>query len=173
MGFIKNFKTLLTDNFDGINGISEVSRRHRKSVLFTSICLIVLDQSVELTLGKASLGGLGIGISPEQVIPIYKVLLLVLTYFCITFWVSISIETGLDIDRVKKNLIKNDKDTIYIDCDSENNVKDSSDIHVAAEEVVSKWEFRKILWEIVMPTTLAFVALIKHLFLYFVGQICG
>jgi len=138
-------------------GINDISRKHRAAILFISLCIFFVEPNVKLTLGKASLAGLGMSIEPVQVIPVGLVLLFALIYRLIAFWVIILTDIGTDINRAKSSARNNIDPPIPEKPDDQ--IEDQ--INETAYNSVFKWRYRRSLWEIILPTIIGLSAILS------------
>lgn len=146
-----------------ISGIGEVARKHRAAILFISACLIFFDPNVTLTLGRASVAGLGMSIDPVQVISIGLVLFAALVYRLIAFWIFILTESGVDFDKAKRRA----KNEIDPDIPDESYGDLQHVINRVASDSVYNWKFIQIIWETLLPTAIALFAIFYFCNAYF------
>jgi len=123
--------------------------------------MLLVDPSVKVTFGKASLAGLGISVDPPQTIYIGAFLLVLLVYRLIAFWASVLLESGTDSSRAtRKALLEFDPSyeaEEHRPHDMEQLIKSESG------EIIYKWSVRQILWEFLLPNLLAMFALVIYL----------
>ncbi|WP_444901337.1 hypothetical protein ACJJIG_17350 [Microbulbifer sp. SSSA007] len=145
-----------------IGKLGDVSLKHRSSVLLLSVLMFLVDPTMQVTLGKASVAGLGISVDPPQTIHIGIFLLILLLYRLVAFWVSVLLESGTDESRAtRKALLDFDpaweaEKYRHRPGDMEQLIKNESGA------IVYKWSVRQILWEFVLPNVLALTALVKY-----------
>jgi len=159
LNFLSSFKAWCLDHLNGIDGIGENSRRARKALIFVSVCVMFVDQNVKLTLGKASLGGLGVEISPQQIIPVYDLLIVFLVYLFISFLASVLTENGTDFEKAERTSWKKVDPGFFENIEEPRSQNELA--KVMANDAVTKWEWRKIIWEIFFPILFALSALTK------------
>lgn len=142
--------------------ISEVAAKHRAAVLIWSVIATLVDHNTKVTLGSASLAGLGITVEPPQTLPVGLLVALMLVYRIIALWFTALSDTGTDSKKAS-----------YIACHKHD--PDSltpggpaySPSEVAAEEtenIMYSWSLRRVIWELIFPTFVGFGALIWNLF---------
>jgi len=149
-----------------IEGLGEVSLKHRSNILMLSVLMLFIDPDVKLILGKASLAGLGITIEPTQTIPIGLFLFILLIYRLSAFWASVLLESGI-------NEIKADGKARYeIDPAYHAEERKASDMDQAVRmesyDITYKWKVRQILWEFILPNLLALIGLAKYIYSFYI-----
>jgi len=147
---------------DSIGGISDVSRKHRAAILFISACVFFIESNVKITIGKASLAGLGVSIEPVQVVPIGPILIVLLAYRTIAFWIIILTEHGVNFQKAKKRA----QNSLDPDTDAPRDTV-QTEISVIASLSVYRWRLVQVLWEVLLPTALALTAIIMFYHAYF------
>jgi len=145
--------------------LSRTSKRNKNMMVFLGILLIVLDANVKITFGSVSFAGLGIGIDPPQVIPIGVALSLLLLYKLIAFWVSVFLEVGTSIDKQMHIATMEYDPSIYHEDREPHDMSEL--IKSEAYKVTTKWTFLKVIWEVIIPNTIAIFALCYFLARFF------
>lgn len=145
---------------------SEKSIGIGKTVMFFSVLMLVINPSVKVTFGQASLAGLGISVTPPVTIPVGALLLLLLTYRLVSFWVNLIIDNGTDIKKARGRVYES------FTHDHERKPQDMNEVmDQEADYITFKWRFRKIVWVVFVPCFLSLAAYAKYFVLYFgVGQ---
>jgi len=145
-----------------IGPVSEIARKHRRAVMLVSICMLSLEPTTSITLGNVSMSGLGVTVQPPQTIPLSFVLFIALAYFLLAFWVGVLTESGTDRARAERHAWY-EHDPAF-DADNPHNDDLEQVIKRGAGAIVYKWNFRRIVWEVFLPTILAVVALVRFVY---------
>lgn len=146
-----------------IGPLSDVSLKHRNSVLFISILMMLISPDVTITFGSASIAGLGIKIEPPQTIHIGSVLFLLLLYRLIAFWATTLISHGTNEKIAYKKAAIN-IDASYLAPQQQATITDV--INEESDSIKYKWETHRIIWEFIVPNALALAALAKYFYYY-------
>lgn len=151
------FKNLLHKLNLRIGKFSETSLKHRSAIFLFSVVMIFVDPLVSITFGSASLGGVGISVSPPQKISIGLLLLALLVYRLIAFWASVLLENGTDLSLARRRAAL-EFDPAW---EAEQHESESMEQLISHEsrEDVYKWTLRQLVWQFVVPNILALVAL--------------
>jgi hypothetical protein len=142
-----------------IGQLSESSLKHRGAILFLSVAIIFIDPDVSLTLGSASLAGLGISVEPPQSIPVAPFLFSLLIYRLTAFWASIVLDNRTDTKKTHERISLHYEDD-YEDCE----INTTGDmISHETDASTYHWGVRKILWDILPPNILALYCTFKFM----------
>lgn len=144
--------------FRNIGVLDDASLKHCSAILFISAIMLFTDPGVSLTLGSASLAGLGISVEPPQSIPVGLLLLALLMYRLVALWAYIILGSGTDENKVRyKTQISygTSHDNIF-----EPNTIDEL-ISQDTQNTIYKWSIRKVLWELLPPNLAALASIIK------------
>lgn len=158
------WQSLVHRIYINIGELSESALKHRSSILMISVIMLVIEPHATLTLGKASLAGLGISVEPPQSVPVGLFLYVLLMYRLIAFWAAVLLDSGTD-DKVAREKAIHECDPGYYD-DEENPHDMRELIRRKSSEIVYKWKLRKMLWEIFIPNILGATSLIYYSYIY-------
>lgn len=149
--------------YKNVGELDQASSKHRTIILFISAIMLFTDPSVSVTLGSASLAGLGISVEPPQSIPVGVLLLALLTYRLVALWASIILDSGTD--KLKAQYKARIRHGSPEDYNPEPNTIDEL-ITEIAENTVYTWQIRKILWELAPPNIAALTCIVKYSLYY-------
>lgn len=146
--------------------INEEARKHRSAILVISVIMLVVDPHVTLTLGTASLAGLGISVKPPQSIPVGLFLYAVLSYRVIAFWAATIIGAGVNDDIARDKAIDSCDPGHYAE---ERNPHDIGHlINMETNHITYRWKVRRIYWDIFVPNLMAAFSLVFYSYRYIV-----
>lgn len=163
---INLFKHLLHKLHLRIGIFSDVSLKHRSAILLLSVVMIFVDPRVSVTFGSASLGGLGISVSPAQEISIGLLILALLAYRLIAFWASVLFENGTDLSLAERRALLEFDPSWEVEEHEPGNMEQL--IREETRGEVYKWTMRKLIWEFIVPNLIALIALTVFAVKYFV-----
>lgn len=147
--------------------LEEAALKHRSAVILLSVMLLFIEPDVKLAFGSAALAGFGVSVNPPQTISISLVLIFLLIYRFLAFWVTILLASGTDKNiATGKALYQYDPayDMSATPMSSmEEVIKDET------ETILYKWKFWKFVWEVLLPTTVALVAILVYTITYFLN----
>lgn len=140
-----------------IGKLSEASLKHRSTILLLSILISLIDPSVTISFGSASLAGLGISVNPPQELSVGALLLALLIYRLIAFWVSVLLESGTDSKRVTRKALLDFEPAWEAEEYRPGDIGQL--ISQESEKVIHRWSVRQLIWELVIPNLIAIIAL--------------
>ncbi|HSB96542.1 MAG TPA: hypothetical protein VLC91_08845 [Spongiibacteraceae bacterium] len=147
-----------------IGELSDDSQTHGKAVMFISVLMMFVEPTVKVTLGQASLAGLGISVSPPITIPVGILLLALLTYRYISFWITTILDNGTNHKKSERKAAYK-HNPYYGDEHPPQNMEQL--VNEKAYEITFKWRIRKIIWAFFLPNIFALIALLRYGFTYF------
>lgn len=148
--------------------ISEEAIKHRSAIMVLSVIMLVIDPHVTLTLGAASLAGLGISVEPPQAIPVGLFLYVILFYRLIAFWVAALLGAGTNKNTARERAIDACDPTHY---DQEKNIQDVGQlISFESSAIIYRWKVRRIYWDLFIPNILAMISLSIYSYGYAVDR---
>lgn len=153
---------LLTNKSLTIGKLDETSLKHRSAVLVLSAMVFFVSPEAKLTFGNASLAGLGISVTPPQVLPVGWFLVALLLYRLIAFWMSILIGEKTDLGRAKWRALRCFAPEYTNDEDEPGNPEAMAIFH--AKYGVSQWSRIRALWEIAIPSVMGVLAFLFFLY---------
>ena len=159
------FRHLLHKLHLRIGKFSEASLKHRSGILLLSVVMIFVDPRVSITFGSASLGGLGISVSPPQEVSIGLLLLALLVYRLIAFWASVLLENGTDLSLAERRALLEFDPSWEAEEHEPGNMEQL--IRNESRGEVYKWTLWQLVWQFLVPNFLALVALTVFAAKYF------
>jgi len=147
-----------------ISILDTTSQKQRVAILFLSAMTFIIEPHAKLTLGKASLAGLGVSLEPSQTIQVGLVLLALLCYRLISFWMTVTLNSGVDSDisNEKAQFIFN---PAYGDDGGPYHENDQLAIN-KSRSLVYSWTVRKIIWEVVVTSLIGTASAVYYLIIY-------
>lgn len=140
--------------------LSDTSLKHRSTILFLSVVMLFIDPSVKITLGTASLAGLGISLSPPQEIPIGQLIMFLLVYRVFAFWTSTILESGTNLNLAKRKVLLDVEPTWEAEENEPGNIEQY--VRHTSHKKVYKWTKWQLAWEFLFPNILALAAFITY-----------
>lgn len=146
-----------------IGELSDESKTHGKIVMFVSVLMMFIDPSVKITVGQASLAGLGISVNPPISIPVGTLLFVLLTYRYVSFLITTILDNGTNHNTSKRKAAHRHDPTYGEERPSQDIDQIVSEV---AYDITFKWRVRKIMWGFFMPNILALIALSRYIWNY-------
>lgn len=145
-----------------IADVSDKTEKTRKLVMFLGVVALLIDSDVAVTLGSASMGGLGVSISPPQVLPVAEIIVFILLFKIVALWVTIAIESGRDKRTARNKAFR------IVEPDLMGSDENTDDIELAvrtqAYAITSKWTLWKLVWEVAMPSLIGLAGVATFLY---------